>query len=742
MPPTRQVDSAPGPAFERLRALAALLPAAILLWPGPGAPLRGDPLPSFSGAGWAALWAIPAAAAALASRKCALSRVAWAYLAFLALGALALGLGRPTDTLGASRAVQLGLAALACLLAGASLGPVGRRWLACGAVLVSLLALAPVAFSSSSGLAGALGNKASTSEAALAGALAGAVLVAAPGVWMRILGSAAALLLAVHAGRGPVLASAVALLVALALAALLASGERAAARRLWLACVWVVLLGAVWGARFASRPTLEAKPTAEAPANLPSSNDLRGLEVRKLIASSSLRMLASAPLFGVGPGQFSAAFPPFRDPREIELSSLGHNLPGQVTEVEHAHDDWLQGWLDAGLLGGFAWLCFLVLAGWHALAALRSSEPARAALGAGALGLLLAALARAPLLDNPASACIAFAFFGAVSTSRADARRAGIGARAAALATVLVLAWQVPRARALVEHGRALARALESPREASAQLERALATCPDSVQARALSARFVPRAEPTAEGSVPAAVAAWHAVLELRPHHFEAWMETGNAWARAGELDAGRSAFERALDLDPGDPDLRANLARLEVEAGRADVALEHVRALEAAQRLPPGWLAGGAAEALRRLDLVTARALLAHLHPEWGELSAQQAWERSQALEDASPELARALKALANLEWAREHMAAGAPQTAVRNYRQAQQALAWRPEPEAEVRVPGILSLELAAALLSAGEQAEAEREVSRAAAPPGALGRLPDWAAAALREAGLAGR
>lgn len=729
----------PVPAFERARALLALLPAAILFWPGSGAPLRGDPFPELSGAGWAALCAIPAAVGTLLAAKCPLTRPAAACIGFLALGALSLLAGEPTDTLAASRAVLLGLATLSCFLVGSSLGVEGRRWLAGGSIALALLGLVPAAFADATGMAGALGNKASTSEAALPGAIAGAVLLVSAGRWGRLFGGAAALLVALHAGRAPVLASAAALTIALVLAALL-TRRRGARLVLFFACG--VLAAVVLVARFATSPNAPTPPAAAQPAGLPPSSDLRGLEVRMRIARSSLHMLAAHPLLGVGPGQFAAAFPPYRDPREIELSSLGHNLPGQVTEVEHAHGDWLQGWLDVGLLGGFAWLVFLVITARRAVLALRADEPARAALAAGTLAVLIAALARSPLLSNPAAACTAFAFFGATCTSCGDARRSGISARVVALATVGLLAWQAPRGQALIEHGRALARGMERPTDLGAQIERALAACPDSVQARALRARFDVRADPGTEGSAFAAVAAWNAVLALRPHHFEAWMQTGNAWARAGELDAGRAAFKRALALDQNDPALLANLARLEVEAGNAEAALGHVLALESAQRLPSGWLAGAAAEALRRLDEFTARMMLAHLRPDWSALTAQEAWDRSQELEETEPELARTLKALANLVWAREHMSSGIPRLAVRSYRQAQQALAWRPEPDADVELPAALSLELAAALLGAGERAEAEREVARAGATPAALSRLPDWAAAALREAGLAGR
>jgi len=742
-------------ALERAHALSALLPSALLLWPGPGAPLRGDLLPDLGAAGWAALAAIPAGLGVVLRGAYVGAPATWTYVAWLLIGALSLRLGAPTDSLSASRATLLGLATLACLFAGVSLRAGGRRWMAGGLVALALLAMLPSAFASGEGLAGALGNKAATSEAALAGALVGCVLLAAPGHGARTAGGAAALLFALHAGRAPVLATAFALGLALCAAALLSPrGPQGRGRRIRVAIALGVCVATVAGGRAEQRahqpgPVAPAgvavSATGAPPAGqpgLPPRSDVRGLEVRARIAAASLRMLAAQPWLGVGPGQFAAAFPPWRDADEIEISTLGHNLPGQVTEVEHAHDDWLQGVLDTGILGGLAWLAFLVLVGVRTIGALRSQDVVRAALGAGALGLLLEAAARAPLTSNPASACAAFALFGAVSAPQDELRRRSGFARLTIHATLLLLAVHAPRAWEVVRHGRELARLPARAEPATTVLLRALSACPDSVLARALYARLAPLEAASRGAAAVDSVPLWQAVLELRPHHFEAWMELGNAWARGGRLEEGRSAFERALALDPLDPALRLNLARLEVEAGRAEAALGHLAWLEARGRLPAGWIEGAAAEAVRRLDLGTARALLRNEHPAWGELGAQEAWERAQPLGENDQELARTLKAIAHLEWAREQVAAGDPATAARSYRQAQQSLAWRPAGGGAVRLPPAVGMELAAALLVAGRPAEAAQEAERAGAQPRDLTRLPEWAGQALREAGLISR
>jgi len=287
-----------------------------------------------------------------------------------------------------------------------------------------------------------------------------------------------------------------------------------------------------------------------------------------------------------------------------------------------------------------------------------------------------------------------------------------------------------------VRHGRALAQGAREASDPYAAAQRALAACRDSVVARALVARYAPlaaRARGAAEVDI---VPAWRSVLELRPHHFEAHMELGNAWARAARFDEAREAYLAALALDPGDPALRRNLARLEVQSGDVEAALRYADALRAEGRLPEGWFEGACVEAARDLRPDALRALLARARPDWDDLSASGLWERAQA--EPEGDLARALEGLAHLEWAREAVAAGDPETAVRSYRQALRGLA---DPASGTASP-LARLELAAALLRAGRAAEAEREAAGAAPRMRDLVRLEPWAGEELMRAGLIGR
>ncbi len=55
----------------------------------------------------------------------------------------------------------------------------------------------------------------------------------------------------------------------------------------------------------------------------------------------------------------------------------------------------------------------------------------------------------------------------------------------------------------------------------------------------------------------------------------EAWVRKGAALAEAGEKEAAREAFEKALRLDPQHPRAIVNLGNLALEAGRVEEAIE-----------------------------------------------------------------------------------------------------------------------------------------------------------------------
>jgi O-antigen ligase len=670
-------------AGDRPLALALLLPALVLAWPGPGSLLKDDFLPQATGAGAAALAALPAAIVLALRRRAVVVRSLPLFLFPLLVAAGWFAFGRLDDAFEARRALVRSLTSLALLLGGASLGPSGLATFARGILVVALLLLGPALADRADAFAGALGNTGSIAQAALPGAVAAAALLPGLRAAWKVAAALAVVLFLGYAAVVPVLAGGVALASGLGALALLGRDLSIRARGL--------LLGAALAAVGGALAPLAIQRAPAGPAPVLASGAGGGFQARERIWSRSLAMLADHAVLGVGPGQFAARFPPYRDPEEIELSTHGRAL-GAETEVEHPHEDWLAPALELGAPAGIAWVLFLLAVAAAAVRALRAAEPAGRAAAAGALALLVYALVHAPLTQEPAAGSIALVLFGAVLGAR-GAGPAAKGARSLALAAPFLLAASAPAALAFVRHGRALA-ALAAPEARDAALAgravgEALAACPDSAVAWTLRARL----DEERAADIREVREDWQRVLERRPARVEALMQLAFADVRSGDFAAARAGYERARALDPGHPGIRRNLRVLDLQEGRLDDG--------------SSWLEGA------RPDPETSFARS----------------RKERAGGDAI--LADLLEARAHLLWARGHAAAGRFADAVRSYRQC-------------VRVTGNhfdggsprVRLELAAALGAAGRAEEGRAELAsiRGAA---ALDRssLPAWAGEALR-------
>jgi O-antigen ligase len=716
------------------RVLGALLalPAFKLLVPWPReASLQGDLFPEQTGAAIAALAVLPMFAVLYTLKRT--PRPAWSLL-MVGVGAAALFAASqrpPTDTFEFDRWRLLAATCFALALGGAALDSAGRKWFARASVVVACVALGPALADGEHQFSGVLGNTGSISEAALLGAGAGLGLALWDTSWWRWLGAACAALFAYYVGIAPVFAGAAAF--GAMLLALLA-GSRGTRK---LALVTALLAATVFAAgRLTPRSTPRSLPTpVSADAPIAGVRNTGGIEVRSLIWRRVPSLLAGAGLVGVGPGQFAAAFPPFRDPREIELSSLGRRLPGQETEVQHAHNDYLQVFSDAGPLGGLLFLALAAFAAWRAFRALSSGEYERAALALGLLGLLANGFVREPLTHNPVSATLAFAALGAVcgGTSPRRAERPRIGDYTVLVAASLAIVLQIPRAVSLGVHGRVLREYFEGAREPQ-RLAFLLDTRPDSVIARSLRARAVEQGEGAAPST--ATVDAWNQVLALRPHSLEALMQLGLGEARLGRVEAARRAWKRALELDPSHPGLLRNLARLEARHGDLDLAREYLARFDApVDRAFRDYAVG----ALQELDLERGWRLFGEVDARWSELDAERAHHFAREASDGLNDAERlALEGSAHVAWAREHAQSGDAAAALRSYRQARRCLALDAS-----SVPPVwsraLRLEFAAALALAGQQDAARSELNGLRANANELAKLQTWAGQTLLEAGL---
>ncbi len=653
--------------MDRLLALALLLPSLLFAWPGPGSPLRDDFVPSATGAGVAALALLPAAVLLIRRSPSSAGRG----VLLLLVPALAIGLwaraGKPTDGFELRRAIVHATTAGVLVLGGSRLGAEGRATFARGLVLVAILLLACALLDREGGFTGTLGNTGSVAQAALPGALAGASLMTRKAAAWRPLGAVAVVLAIVFASRVPVIASA--LSIAVALGALAAAAPMPGRTRALLAGVAVVSVCGLLVPRGGA---------GQAPSGTSSSTG--GFAVRERIWSRSLAMLADHPWTGVGPGQFEARFPVYRDPKEIELSTHGRAIDAE-TEVEHPHEDWIAPALELGSIAGLAWIAFLVLVGWRSLAALRAGDAELEPLALGAIGILAYALVHAPLTREPAAASIAFVLFGTV-LARAKPARPLVPLAAAGLLFGLA-----PTAYAFARHG------FELSDLAHATTDRALEACPDSPLALEIRARALEQAK-----AAPSAVRdAWEKVLEVRPESFEARAELGIALAGAGEPERARAELAHALALDPGHPGAKKDLERINLELDLARGRLEAGRPwLEGADPIP------------------------------------EECYARSRKERAAGDRvLADLFEARAHLLWARQHAALGNFDDAVRSYRQCVRVT----RDHVEGGAPRV-RLELAAALAAAGRKDEARTELDaiRAASPD--RDELPPWAAESLRD------
>lgn len=727
--------NAAGSSTAARRLLPWLLVLPALAFATPLSPIVGDPYPHLAGAGWAALALVPLALLVLA-RGASLAG-AWPFLAVLAWALLARALAPVSDTLEARRMLLvLALAPLA-FAGGTALDAPGRARFQ---DLLVLLSLAWSGFALWSGasdddFAGVLGDTGSLSQAALPGAAVGALaLVRARGA-RRVLGGLALAGFLAHVAAAPVLAGSHTLLAGLLLGAWLVRGPgRAALAALALTALLAPFVG------MAVRELTSGTPVHVEGALATPSHSLGGLGVRGSVWRAALGLVRDHPLVGVGPGQFQAAFPPYRDPREIERSR--HGVCSELdTEVEHAHNDWLQAFCELGLPGGLLFALGLGLVTRAALRALR--DDTRVGLAVAALALLVNAFVHAPLLANPASATLAFALFGTLADPRGPATRA----RAAWLALPLLAASAF--AGPLIQHGRALVEVLASLRALDrleqepagparelrirtqgehlrASLTAALEAAPDSAPARAFAARpaFAPWSASRADPST-----GWDALLDVRPHAVEAWEQSATDAARAGRYAEAHRRYARALELSPTHPRILRNAARLECTQGDLELGLALVERLRSEGCSTPGWSEALGAELVLELgapargaQLLSGRELSA-LVPEELHARARNGAEQAEACE-----------CLAQLLWARAHAASGSFELAVRNYRQAAER-SWARR-GTEAGPAALYAFELAAAELRAGRSADATARVAGLELDAVAEAELPDWARVALGE------
>lgn len=588
-------NGADASSLDRLQAWLVLLPLAVLCFPGEllstgaGAlsPFEGAPDTTSIGIGIVALSAIPAAL--LATVRGRGSRLLGLPLFYIVLAFAAYHLPRATDTFGAWRAVTGLAAAAGWAIAGSALGPAGRAMVARGLPVITLLLLL-AAFNTDGGAA--LGNSGDFSEAALAGAVLGAGLFLRGSGPLAIVGLGALGLYAFKVGQLPVYAGllglgAAALAVALGMQVTRGASDLrvSCARRLRLLLVALLIGLSPTGYRLATAGGDDPAPaevTSVATGDAAATSTTGGFGFRlKTWARVPTFLGVHAPL-GAGPGQFQAAFPPFRDPAEIEASSFDRREPTPI-EVEHAHNDPITAVAELGYVGGGAFVLLLLLALVRAAKLVATGDDDQRDLALAAIAVLANCTVNSPLLYGPVAPLIGFCLIGSVLGR--DGRAVSDGeeaerprilsdawySRLAPGLAVLALLLLSPRAVSLIRYGRALAEVpsarivLDDGREKldakllGGILDRAGEHAPESPIVLEMR-RALLASEGAAAEEQRAALDAW---LERRPHSFAALLNRGVLEAREGDYQAAEMAFYRALLLDPGSPSLLQNLLRL-----------------------------------------------------------------------------------------------------------------------------------------------------------------------------------
>ncbi|MDE0913541.1 MAG: O-antigen ligase family protein [Planctomycetota bacterium] len=733
--------------LDGLQGWLTALPALVLALPGHASLLRNVPTTTSAGTGILALSCLPALALLAARRRPIHLRglVPWLGLLLIAsYGARTAG-----DPFAARRAL-LGLTGgIGLVLAGASLGAGGRRTLLHGLCLASAMLLADTLLDQlGNGTHLPLGNSGDLSEAILPGAVLALVASGSSSrLWksLALLMGAGTLLLM---GCTPVMAGLVSLLgtglLCFSVSRASSGPKREWARNLLLVGIggWLVLAVSSMNMGTASVP--ESEPVATV-ATTPTATG--GIKVRALIWASLPEVIRDAPWLGHGPGQFARVYPIYRDPSELELSSHGHSEPTPI-EVEHAHNDWLQPFVEWGLIAGLAWMALLLVAARRGLLLLRESDAVSRALAAAALAVLINTLFNSTLLYGVASPAFGWPLLGvclgccsADSTSRL-ARRAG---RLAPGLLLLILLANARSAFAFQRHGAHLARvvtapvvvsngvAQHSPEAIRPHLARALQAVPDSVVALEKYKQLQ-----LATGATPDERRVTLArILSARPNSLGALIDRGILAAQEGEIAEALAVFSHAKGLDPENAMLRRNRLLLAVDVGGVEevqVLRDELLSRKQAER---DWFEPLAAQALMNGRVTVARVLMGVGADEWKQ--GEELLAQSQLTGRAGTLLGEGFVTASNALFARDHATSGDFESARRLYRQALRSSEKYPE------LPGRgrrLRLELAGALCKVGREAEAKDLMEgRGTFGVHDLRELPEWAGQALLDAGLLG-
>lgn len=349
------------------------------------------------------------------------------------------------------------------------------------------------------------------------------------------------------------------------------AGGAGAARALGPSIINITVPAAAFLIFFVTRPAeVEMPVPASSPASSSASLQIEkssvppSLEVRLRIWAGSVRVMRSFAPFGTAIGHFAIGFAPFRDPRELDITTH-HRRDSAESVVDVAHNDAIQLITETGVLGILAIIAIAsgILHFWRSR--FFSATPNTVAASAGLAALFICCMFHSPFYENAAAACTGFVFLGIVGAADGGVpeRLHGITGRMIGIVMILCAPW------ALVVTGSALTADVNmiierlDPQPGAARLERALLYNPLDEHIPLTLARRLDN-----EGNIQGALIAWMEADRRRPFLFESKFQTGVLLAKLGAFDKAMLAFNSCVMLDREHPKLAYNRALVARDLG------------------------------------------------------------------------------------------------------------------------------------------------------------------------------
>jgi len=287
------------------------------------------------------------------------------------------------------------------------------------------------------------------------------------------------------------------------------------------------------------------------------------LEVRLRIWGSCINVIRSFAPWGTLGGNFSVGFAPFRDPREIQISTL-QRTDNAESIVNVAHNDPIQLVTELGVVGLIV-LGLLCIGLWRwRKQQFFSATPNTVAAASGLAALFVASCFHSPFYEHAAAAALGFVCLGIIGAADAaqPERLWGAAGKSTGIALIVCIPYATVLAGSAFYCDILMTAERMRPLGGAERLQLAASLDRDNERIPlALARRFL------GEGNKSGAIQAYGEALRRHPYLLEALLQTGVLLAQAGDLSGASIAFANCMRLDPENPTLAFNRAVLARDA-------------------------------------------------------------------------------------------------------------------------------------------------------------------------------